>query len=53
MRGCFSVQIIDDTEFEGTEDFSLELSDPGISLVNLGRNQTVIKIEDNDGMLRF
>ena len=51
--GCFLVQIIDDTELEDTEDFFLELPNPENPLITIGRSQTVIKIEDNDGMQSF
>ena len=52
-RGCFSVEIKDDDQFEKTENFFVDLSysgTSGTSSVTLELNEIEIKIGDNDGM---
>ena len=50
-RGCLSVVIVNDTEFEDSEEnFFVDLGPSNSSAVTLERIVTEIKIADDDGM---
>ena len=51
-RHCFSISIIDDLDFENTENFMVRLDrDPGTNRVSVDPNTIHITITDNDSEL--